>query len=164
MYLVLKNFAAVPGSRENFAASPCSDKYFPKRAGRLGTINGSPVEFKVTSSGSYATAATSGNNAYFRFEGKTYWILFNSGVDAKSIALDFDAKDGTSPEKNPERLPAAPAKEAERRSNLGAALRAKFSGESAKSALQTLADALAPNADYFAPEEITGNESVTENS
>jgi hypothetical protein len=156
MYLTLKGFAKVAGSRENFAASSCADSYYPKRDGRAGKIDGKPVEFKVTSSGGYANAATKGNNAYFRLGGKTYWILFNPGVDANAIALDFISKDGPVPkgDENPIRIPADPAKEAKRRDTLSKALKAKF-GESAKSALETLTDALAPGSDYFGTGEVS---------
>jgi len=157
MYLVLVGFSEVSGARENYAAASCDDKYYPKANGRsvsrAGTIDGESVEFRVTSSGTYATAATSGNNAYFRFGGKTYWILFDAGVRAADITLAFSAKEGRSPEANPLRLPAAPAKELERRDSLSKALKAKFSGAAVVSAAKALSDALAPGSDYFGTEE-----------
>ena len=166
MYLSLVGFSSVAGARENYAAASCDDKYYPKANGRsvsrAGTIDGAPVEFRVTSSGTYATAATTGNNAYFRFDGKTYWILFDAGVRAADIALAFTAKEGRSPEPNPLRLPAAPAKETERRNNLSVALKAKFSGAAVVSAVSALSAALAPGADYFAPVGESETEGETE--
>lgn len=80
-----------------------SDSCYPKGTGTrsvtvLVTINGEPGEIRVTNSGSWATAKTSGDNGWIRFGGKTYWWLFESGRDARKLAgTAFVVDDGVAP-------------------------------------------------------------------
>jgi hypothetical protein len=142
MHLVLAG-AQERGVRTTYQLTACAASYYPKRAGRDAIVDGNPTEFKITGSRNYATPGTAGNNAYLQLDGVTYWISFDANFAAATEDLEFTTAEGKAPDANPTREPKNPQGEIDRRKNLSAALRAKFS--TSKDAADDLEENLGEN-------------------